>query len=1028
MTTEMCGGITLVRSLLKLKEFKWFIVCTFFMIMTAVSGIEALCAAGGLAAIFKVDEKILPDNGMHGVFITTVGNLDFPSKPGLPAAVQKKQADKILDKVTALHLNTIYLQVRPTADALYKSKYYPWSSVLTGKQGKDPGYDPLAYFIAGAHSRGLRLVAWVNPYRVQEQADTAKLSATNPAVLHPDWVVRTSDGQLCLNPGIPQVRSYIENGVLEIVKNYAVDGIIFDDYFYPETNFADTVAFSKYGGGMQISSWRRDNVNKLIYEMHQKIKKVNPSATFGVSPAAIWANEAQSAQGCQTVGAFSSYYDQFADTRLWVKNNWVDFICPQIYWAIGQREADYEKVLSWWANTVKDTHVAMYVAHAVEKVGGTEDGWQSSDQIVLQLCSAKKYPEYKGSIFFSYSDLCRNSGGVADSIKRYYSGLMSKNSFGRQLSVSYPSKDITVNESSIKITGTSDKNFPLTLNGVALERGQDGYFCKVCQLKHGKNVFTFHHKGQTKTVTVTYDIDILRSVQPTGDISADAGSQINITAVARADATVYAQVGKTRVSMSKTDASGDDRGDAEQGNTDYATFAGTYTIPKNMAENQDAGRVSVTALWGGYKKTVQGGNITISISKVKNGQSCIATLKTDLPSNTQYIETYLYADKMYRPVAYPQLPGAWDYVEINADGTPKKYINGSTVYYKLSCGLMLPSFNLEIRAKHAPPKNEIHKVSESQTGDKRYTEFTFDFTQKITYNAATNIDYVNGQYNVSGKRNYTVSSFNASSFSITFYNTSKAAQIKLADNPMISAVDVSQSGTQATYKFTLKSLGKFYGTYIYYNTSGQLVCDFKNPWDGNIKNLRIAIDAGHGGFDYGAVAGAANEKTINLAYALAVRDILIKNYGLNADNIYMTRTTDTLIAADKVNDLQLRTVNMINFKPDLSLCIHQNDGGGEGFETYYFQPFSQELAASVQANLAQAYRGCGFAYIDRGYKFCSDNAYYSCRQIQFPSILTECGFIDNTQDRAFLTSDAGKNAICAALAKSAVDFANIYMK
>ena len=142
----------------------------------------------------------------------------------------------------------------------------------------------------------------------------------------------------------------------------------------------------------------------------------------------------------------------------------------------------------------------------------------------------------------------------------------------------------------------------------------------------------------------------------------------------------------------------------------------------------------------------------------------------------------------------------------------------------------------------------------------------------------------------------------------------------------------------------------------------------------------------------------------------------------------MTRTTDTLIADTKARDLQLRTYNMVRFGSDLSLCIHQNDGGGEGFETYYFQPYSEELAACVQSNLATAYKNCGYAFIDRGYKFCSETAYYACRQTQFPSILVECGFIDNAKDRGFLTSKKGENAIVAALAKSAVEYAEQNMR
>lgn len=989
---------------------------------------------GGMVSVLQngvfgaMDQKLKPDDGLHGVWLTTVNNADFPSKPGLSAAAQEKQIDGILDRVKKMGLNAVFLQVRPGADALYKSDCYPWSKVLTGEQGKDPGYDPLAYFIQEAHSKGLKLLAWVNPYRVQTQADTSGLADTNPAKLHADWDVTTGDGQLYLNPGIPDVRKYIEKGVAEIVHKYNVDGIVFDDYFYPSKDFDDAASYKQYGAGKPLDEWRRSNVNALVSELHKMIKSTRKGVSFGISPAGVWANEAQSPGGSKTIGASSTYYDNYADSKLWVKNKWVDFICPQIYWEIGNDNTDYTKLLKWWADTTRGTGVKLYIAHDVDKVQDGEPGWQSPDQIVRQLCAAKGYSDYGGSVFFDYKDLVKDPGGVTDCITKYYRGQLSAKSFGRQLTVSYPTDNMTVDDSQIKAVGMSDVNFPLLINGVAASRSLDGYFCQVINLTPGKNVIAFQHKGQIKTLTVHYDMSILRSVQPANDLGANAGSVINITAVAHRDATVFAQIGKQQISMYKTDYSGSDNGDDGQYGSDYAQYACSFTIPQNAVDGQDYGKISVTVLWGGFSKTVQGGDIKVSSIKAKKGQTCIATVKTALPSNNQYVETYLYPDSMYRPVAYPQLPGSWDYVEMNADGTPKKYISGSNTYYMLSCGLMLPSFNLTLQTKAAPALNQIKGISQSSTENDRYTEFKFGFTQKVTYNAATDTDFINPGYNGNGKRDYSINSFDADGFSITFFNTAKEEALQLKNNPLFSSVSVARNGTQVKYTFKLKTRGRFFGVNPYYDQSGNFILDFKNPWDGKISDLKIAIDAGHGGFDFGAVAGSANEKTVNLTFALNVRNLLISKYGLNPANIYMTRTTDTLLAGDKVNDLQLRTLNMINFHPDLSLCIHQNDGGGEGFETYYFQPYSQGLAASVQANLAQAYNNCGFAHTDRGFKFCSENAYYSCREPQFPSILTECGFIDNPQDRSFITGSAGTNAICGALAKSAVDYANLYMK
>jgi uncharacterized lipoprotein YddW (UPF0748 family)/N-acetylmuramoyl-L-alanine amidase len=1034
-------GYTLLRPFIKEGHPKWrvwFVICLFFFGCTVTSGIAAISSAGGLADIIFVngnesgnETALTPDNGLHGVWITTVGNVDFPSKQGLTAAEQKKEADKILDKVKSLGLNSIFFQVRPGSDALYKSSVYPWSAVLTGTQGKDPGYDPLAYFIEGAHERGLKLEAWVNPYRVQTKADKTALCSSSPAALHPDWTVVTSDGQLYFDPGIPAVRGMIENGVREIVENYDIDGIVFDDYFYPDKDFADGGTFKTYGGsGQTIDEFRRGSVNLLVSETYAKIKSLKPTVDFGISPAGVWANSSQNILGCNTNGAYSSYYDQYADTRLWVKSNWVDFICPQIYWSIGYEKADYSTVLDWWANTVKGTNVKLYVSHAVSKQGSTEQGWSSPDQILLQLRAAAEYTQYKGSVFFDYSDLCKNNDGVADAITNYYEGKLFSASFGKTLTVTSPNDNAVTGESKIKITGTSDANYPLLLDGAAVERSPDGYFSTVVNLSPGKNVFTLTHKGVTKKITVNCTIEVLKSVQPAQDISADGGSQINISAVAHRNATVYASIGSSRVAMTMADSAvNDDSGGENLKDSDYVTYSGIFTLPETTPEVQSLGKISVTAMWGGTTKVLQGAQVKVNALMVKTGQKCIATVSPSSSVNKQYVETFIYADNLYRPVACPQLPGSWDYVESNADGTPKKYFYGSMSYYRLSCGLMFYSGDLKITAGKAPASNQINGVSQGTADSGRYTRFTFDFTSKVTYNAATNIVYKNSGYNTVGKRSYTVDSFNAGTYSIYFFNTAKAAAVNVKDNSLFSSVSLTKvNSTTVKYTFKLKSAGKFYGANVYYNKSGKLVIDFKNPWNGNPAALKVSIDAGHGGIDCGAVAGNVNEKTLNLSYAVEVKKILVSKYGLKESNIYMTRTTDTLIASDKGSDLQLRTLKMVNFGSDISICIHQNSGGGEGFETYYFQPYSQELAACVQSNLAAAYKNCGFAYSDRGYKSCGETAYYACRQTQFPSILVECGFIDNANDRGFLTSGKGKSAITSAIAKSVIDYVNLNMK
>ncbi len=248
----------------------------------------------------------------------------------------------------------MFFQVRPTADALWPSPYEPWSQCLTGTQGKDPGWDPLGTAVQEAHARGLELHAWFNPYRVANHTDPSKLVASHPARRHPDWVVPYG-GKLYYNPGLPGgPRASSRTRCSTRCGSYDIDGVHWDDYFYPYPVagqiFDDDAEFAKYGGAFpDRASWRRDNIDKLVQETAARIKAVRPGADFGISPFGVWRNVATDPLGSDTRAGVQTYDDLYADTRKWVRQNWIDYICPQIYWNIGFAAADYAKLLPWWA-------------------------------------------------------------------------------------------------------------------------------------------------------------------------------------------------------------------------------------------------------------------------------------------------------------------------------------------------------------------------------------------------------------------------------------------------------------------------------------------------------------------------------------------------------------------------------------------------------------------------------------------------------------------------------------------------------
>ena len=361
------------------------------------------------------------DSRMKAVWVSTVFNIDWPSdsSKGNPE-MQKREFVQMLDKLKSAGINTIMLQVRPESDAFYKSNINPWSRYLTGTQGKDPGYDPLAFAIKQCHERGMKLHAWFNPYRACIYSDKSSTSSNNPMNLHPEWVKKFNN-KWYYDPGIPEVTQYIVDTVSEVVKNYNVDGVHFDDYFYPGPAFPDQDTYNKYGSG-NIDNWRRSNINNMVKRVRDAVHSIKPNVEFGISPAGIWRNKENDPNGSNTNGG-ESYNKQYADTRYWIKNGLVDYVVPQVYWRIGHPKADYETLIRWWSDQVKGTKVKLYIGEGIYKHGQKEyAGENVAKEVKQQLLLNRKYKGISGEVFFSAKDIL-NYPQVYNDIKSVYIGM-----------------------------------------------------------------------------------------------------------------------------------------------------------------------------------------------------------------------------------------------------------------------------------------------------------------------------------------------------------------------------------------------------------------------------------------------------------------------------------------------------------------------------------------------------------------------------------------------------------------------------
>lgn len=355
---------------------------------------------------------------MRGMWVATVTNRDWPSRPGLSAARQRAELTAHLDAAVRARLNTVVFQVRPTADAMWPSPYEPWSQYLTGTQGAHPGWDPLGTAVEEAHARGLELHAWFNPYRVAMHADPARLAPSHPARRHPHWIVRYGD-KLYYNPGLPEVRAFVREAMLDAVRRHPVDAVHFDDYFYPYPvagqTFDDDRAYDTHGGAFpDRAAWRRDNVDRLVRETAAGIKAVRPGTRFGISPFGVWRNAEVDERGSATRAGVQTYDDLHADTRRWARENWIDYICPQLYWHIGFAPADYAELVRWWADVVRGSATRLCVGEALYKAGDPAQpaAWRDPAELSRHLTLAEKYPQVRGHVFFAAREVAADPAGA----------------------------------------------------------------------------------------------------------------------------------------------------------------------------------------------------------------------------------------------------------------------------------------------------------------------------------------------------------------------------------------------------------------------------------------------------------------------------------------------------------------------------------------------------------------------------------------------------------------------------------------
>ena len=379
-----------------------------------------------LAATMAILEPSAPPKPMRefrAAWIATVDNIDWPSKPGLSVSEMKRELLAIFDTCQKLNMNAVVLQVRPSADALYKSPHEPWSWYLTGEQGKAPagGFDPLEFACYQAHLRGMELHAWLNPYRALHPAQKGPVSGDHVSRELPKAVHKYGT-YLWMDPGDPEVQKHSFQVFMDLVDRYNLDGIHIDDYFYPYPvagqDFPDSASYAAYrstGGSLSLKDWRRHNVNTMIEDVYKGIKRRKPFVKFGISPFGIYRPGVPSG-----IKAGIDQYDElYADCKLWLDEGWCDYMSPQLYWPIKQEAQSFPKLLDWWtSNNPHDRHIWPGLYTSQLNPNGSAK-WKPAE-VVNQIGLIRKSSSTSGAVHFSVKALHRDWAGIKASLGKSY--------------------------------------------------------------------------------------------------------------------------------------------------------------------------------------------------------------------------------------------------------------------------------------------------------------------------------------------------------------------------------------------------------------------------------------------------------------------------------------------------------------------------------------------------------------------------------------------------------------------------------
>jgi len=960
-----------------------------------------------------------PNKEMRGVWVATVTNINFPSQGGISSAAMKAELDDIVKTAKDANLNAIFFQVRPTADAFYPSDIFPWSVYLTGKGKNTPdgNFDPLAYILKISHENGIALHAWVNPYRVSMNTTNVNdLAQNSPARLHPEYTIPYADGKLYFNPGLPEVRKLVVDGVRELLTKYPdLDGIHFDDYFYPypkdNVAFNDTDAFTVYGNGMALADWRRENVNELIRETHQAIKELSPSCRFGVSPFGIWANETSNTpvKGSLSSG-FESYFSLYCDPLTWAKEGTVDYLAPQDYWSFNTGAAPFDNIARWWNANLDGTNVDLYIGHAVYKAASF-----TRNEIPIQIEFARSLLKYKGSIFYGYADIKANTVDVKADLTSVFNHEIiypSIKSTGEPLSINFPLAGETAESGVTNVLGSSDPAYPVSYMGAPVSRTKGGYFALYTTLRPGENSVSVFQNGSAATQVINYTVTrnasapstldsfAITECTPSANFTINTGDTLTVTCTAPAGSNVVAAVGGMSIKLSPTIhpqiTSGKMMREVYTGSIKPSTFA-------SAGNPATLGTLKINAVYNGESITKTIGLVTQVMVSPQ------APAAPSIPQNTndpnlgyaEVVNNYSYVKTSVSSSFYddytPASKGMRDYIMAEING-----------FYQLRFGGYISEDNVSVTKNTKLYANQILsvavQVNAKNTSNNKNNSTDIRFG--VLDNVPVNINITN----------------NFLYLTLSNTNPSYIKQVQVPPNPLISSISGAPGmiANTVVYTVTLKNADNYYGADIVYENN-MIICKLNNPQSIEkgalpLSGKTIVVDAGHGGTDTGALGPANNasglrEKNLNLSIALELQ----KKLNALGATVLMTRTTDTTVSLNERIDFLNKAT------PDFAIAIHHNSvaATSNAAKTYGFLGLYSNNSGIL---LAKTVSSVVTKELNRYERPVNYQQLAVARNHRFPSMLCEMCFISNPEEFQWSINDGSYEKSAEALADGILEY------